>query len=93
MKIFKTVYGALLTALVSAPLVLTAADGKAVALSKVATMPVKEVTVFKDGHAFVLHEGRMTTDASGNVVLDNLPTRSSARSGRTPPTRKRRSRP
>jgi len=73
MKIFKTVYGALLTALVSAPLVLTAADGKAVALSKVATMPVKEVTVFKDGHAFVLHEGRMTTDASGNVVLDNLP--------------------
>ena len=24
-----------------------------------ANMPVKEVTVFKDGHAFVLHEGQM----------------------------------
>ncbi len=39
-----------------------------------ANMPVKEVTVFKDGHAFVLHEGSMPTDADGNVVLDYLPT-------------------
>lgn len=39
-----------------------------------ANMPVKEVTVFKDGHAFVLHEGQMPTDAGGNVVLDYLPT-------------------
>ena len=38
-----------------------------------ANMPVKEVTVFKDGHAFVLHEGQMPTDADGNVVLDYLP--------------------
>ena len=38
-----------------------------------ANMPVKEVTVFKDGHAFVLHEGIMPTDADGNVVLDYLP--------------------
>jgi hypothetical protein len=38
-----------------------------------ANMPVKEVTVFKDGHAFVLHEGSMPTDADGNVVLDYLP--------------------
>ncbi len=36
-------------------------------------MPVKEITVFKDGHALVLHEGKMTTDQSGNVVLDELP--------------------
>ena len=36
-------------------------------------MPVKEVTVFKDGHAFVLHEGPMPTDDAGNVVLDYLP--------------------
>lgn len=36
-------------------------------------MPIKEITVFKDGHAFVLHEGLMPTDASGNVVLDHLP--------------------
>jgi hypothetical protein len=38
-----------------------------------ARMPVKEVTVFKDGHAFMLHAGRMTTDEAGNVVLDQLP--------------------
>lgn len=39
-----------------------------------ARLPVKEVTVFKDGHAFVLHSGRMPTDAAGNVALDYLPT-------------------
>ncbi len=38
-----------------------------------ANMPVREVTVFKDGHAFVLHEGQMPTDKNGNVVLDYLP--------------------
>ena len=38
-----------------------------------ARMPVKEVSIFKDGHAFVLHEGAMATDASGNVVMDYLP--------------------
>jgi len=42
--------------------------------SALAKMPVKEVTVFKDGHAFVLHEGRMPTDNAGNVVMDYLPT-------------------
>lgn len=36
-------------------------------------LPVKEVTIFKDGHAYVLHEGAMTTDAKGNVFLDTLP--------------------
>ncbi len=40
----------------------------------ISQMPVKEITVFKDGHAFVLHEGAMPTDDNGNVVLDNLPT-------------------
>lgn len=39
-----------------------------------ARMGVKEVTVFKDGHAFVLHSGRMPTDSAGNVVMDYLPT-------------------
>ena len=38
-----------------------------------ASMPVKEITIFKDGHAFVLHEGKMPTDIDGNVVLDYLP--------------------
>jgi hypothetical protein len=36
-------------------------------------MPVKEVTVFKDGHAFVLHAGRMATNEAGHIVLDELP--------------------
>lgn len=36
-------------------------------------LPVKEVTVFKDGHAYVLHEGQMATDSRGNVLLDTLP--------------------
>ena len=38
-----------------------------------ARMPVKEVTVFKDGHAFLLHSGRMPVDEEGNVVMDYLP--------------------
>ena len=37
------------------------------------TLPVKEVTVFKDGHAFVLHEGAVPTDSRGNAVLEYLP--------------------
>jgi hypothetical protein len=36
-------------------------------------LPVKEVTIFKDGHAYLLHEGQMKTDTKGNVLLDNLP--------------------
>ncbi len=36
-------------------------------------LPVREVTAFKDGHAFVLHEGTLPTDSHGNVVLDYLP--------------------
>lgn len=43
-------------------------------LNSVARMPVREVTVFKDGHAFVLHEGEMPTEDGGNVVIDQLPT-------------------
>lgn len=43
-------------------------------LSTLARMPVKEVTVFKDGHALLLHEGNMPTDSLGNVIMDYLPT-------------------
>lgn len=39
-----------------------------------AQMPVKELVVFKDGHAYVIHEGDTPTDERGNVVLDYLPT-------------------
>ncbi|HVR76219.1 MAG TPA: hypothetical protein VMT52_17950, partial [Planctomycetota bacterium] len=43
------------------------------ALDSPLLLPVREVTVFKDGHAFVMHRGEMPTDPSGNVVLDRLP--------------------
>lgn len=36
-------------------------------------LPVKELVVFKDGHAYVIHEGEMPTDERGNVVMDYLP--------------------
>lgn len=42
-------------------------------LSALAQMPVKELTVFKDGHAFLLHQGKMPTDSEGNVLMDYLP--------------------
>ena len=51
---------------------LTLAD-KAEPMASMARLPVKEVTIFKDGHAFVLHAGTMPTDAQGNVVMDYLP--------------------
>src|SRR5512136_979485 len=47
---------------------------QATPLSALAKLPIKEVTIFKDGHAFVLHEGKMPTDTAGNVVMDYLPT-------------------
>jgi hypothetical protein len=36
-------------------------------------MPVREITVFKDGHAFVVHEGSLPVAADGTVHLDYLP--------------------
>lgn len=46
------------------------AGAQETALSK---MPVREVTVFKDGHAFVLHEGALPVSSDGSVALDGLP--------------------
>jgi hypothetical protein len=46
---------------------------KAAPLGALGRMPVREVTVFKDGFAFVLHEGRLPVDGSGNVQMDYLP--------------------
>jgi hypothetical protein len=53
---------------------LTATLSETPRLSALQKMPIRELTVFKDGHAFVLHEGTMPTDNSGNVLLDYLPT-------------------
>ena len=47
---------------------------KAVPLGTFAKLPIKELTVFKDGHAFVAHEGELPTDEHGNVLMDRLPT-------------------
>lgn len=38
-----------------------------------ASLPVKELTAFKDGHAYVLREAPLPADANGRVVLDELP--------------------
>src|SRR5688572_27059186 len=38
-----------------------------------ARLPVREVTIFKDGHAFVAHQGILPTDTNGNVQMDYLP--------------------
>jgi hypothetical protein len=42
--------------------------------SGLSSMPIREVTIFKDGHAFVLHSGDVPTDENGDVLLDYLPT-------------------
>lgn len=47
--------------------------GPATPHQALATLPVREVTVFKDGHAFLMHAGRLPTDGNGNVVMDYLP--------------------
>ena len=36
-------------------------------------LPVKEVTVFKDGHAYLIREAALPADGNGKVVLDELP--------------------
>lgn len=36
-------------------------------------LPIREVTVFKDGHAMVLRSGSMPTNDAGDVTLDELP--------------------
>jgi len=41
--------------------------------SPLADIPVREVTVFKDGHAFVLHNGTLPVNQAGDVVIDYLP--------------------
>jgi hypothetical protein len=42
-------------------------------LKALSRMPIQEITVFKDGHAFVLHSGKMPVGAKGDVVMDYLP--------------------
>lgn len=52
----------------------SSASAAGVGSDALASMPIREVTVFKDGHAFILHAGEVATDDEGNVLLDYLPT-------------------
>ena len=36
-------------------------------------LPIREVSAFKDGHAFVVHRGRVALDGRGEAVLRHLP--------------------
>ncbi len=46
---------------------------KATPLNNLTELPVKEVTVFKDGHSFLVHRGSMPTRDDGSIVMDYLP--------------------
>ena len=61
-----------LAALITVAPQITNAREVAVPLQEIAPLPVREVTVFKDGHAFVLQEGEMPAN-DGEIVLDDLP--------------------
>ena len=47
---------------------------KAAPFNTFGRLPIKELTVFKDGHACVAQEGELPVDDKGNVVMDYLPT-------------------
>jgi hypothetical protein len=75
MKIASTKY-CLVSALLLGQAFTSAASAveQAAPLSTFGKLPIKEITVFKDGHAFVAHEGEMPTDEHGRVIMDYLPT-------------------
>lgn len=50
-----------------------AATHPLLAATQLTRLPVKEVTIFKDGHAFVLHAGTAAVDPDGAVRVDSLP--------------------
>lgn len=53
------------------PLLLAAAAAQSVPAVQ---LPIRELTAFKDGHAFVLRSGDAPLPADGRIVLDDLPT-------------------
>lgn len=67
-------FGAVVATAVCALQLPAATAEQNVPVTSVARLPVKEVTVFKDGHAFVAHEGKLPVNAAGEVVMDYLPT-------------------
>jgi len=43
------------------------------AVTRTEKLPVKEVTIFKDGHALVVREGKVPLNSNAEAVLDELP--------------------
>jgi len=70
----KTVTSLLIVAIALAFVACPSLADQAAPLSALARIPVKEVTIFKDGHVFAMHQGKMPTDSEGNVLMDYLPT-------------------
>jgi hypothetical protein len=79
-------YGAVAVGLILVPFVLprvaaaasdtpppTTAPAVADTRAPAGRLPVKEVTAFKDGHAYVLHEGELPVTSDGRIVVDDLP--------------------
>ncbi|MCA9321328.1 MAG: hypothetical protein KDB53_11365 [Planctomycetes bacterium] len=59
--------------LMFASLVTLRAQDASTELATLKSIPAREVMIFKDGHAFVVHEGEVTLDARGCAVLGELP--------------------
>lgn len=49
------------------------AQDPAAQAASIRSLPIREVSVFKDGHAFVLREGDLPVGADGNVLVEDLP--------------------
>ncbi|MBS1994055.1 MAG: hypothetical protein JSS83_26275 [Cyanobacteria bacterium SZAS LIN-3] len=47
--------------------------GQNVSLARTEKLPVKEVTIFKDGHALVVREGKVALNKQGEAILEELP--------------------
>src|SRR5881394_2605508 len=62
-----------LVTLMASPIISAPSVELAAPLSTLGKLPVREITVFKDGHVFVGHQGTMPVDTGGNVTMDYLP--------------------
>ncbi|MBX3374857.1 MAG: hypothetical protein KF817_13585 [Phycisphaeraceae bacterium] len=55
------------------PVMLCAALATAATPPSAADLPIREVTIFKDGHVMVLRRGPLPVNAAGDVELETLP--------------------
>jgi hypothetical protein len=59
--------------LTAAGAILLTTEAQAADIVKAQDLPITEVSVFKDGHAFVMHEGLVKVDENGEVQMEYLP--------------------